>query len=245
MDPTQQKHLWDGRQVKRANDPHYRANETRVARVVATIEGSGVGATNSVRVLNIGVGDARLERLLVAKGYDVYSLDPSADIVDWLRGHLGLDPEHARCGWSTKLPFAADFFDWVVMSEVIEHLSADATEQTLANVRGVLKRGGHLVGTVPENEDLALNRFTCLHCGKASHRVGHEQTFTVSTMRQLLARHFDVIRVRSFRGLFMNWRGRLYFHWIDLPYTFARLWKRDLRAPHQIVFNIFFLARKA
>ncbi len=245
MDTRRQQHLWDGRQVKRATDPDYRANQTRIARIVAAIDGrSGTSDKHTVRVLNIGVGDARLERMLAQKGYDVYALDPSPDIIAWLRTNLSLDDAHARVGWSIEMPFAGETFDWVVMSEVIEHLTPDQTEQTLASVRNLLRAGGHLVGTVPDNEDLKQNRFTCLHCGQASHRVGHEQTFTVATMRALLERYFVTVRAQSFRGLFMNWKGILYYQWIDFPYKLARLWKRDVRAPHQIVFNIFFQARK-
>ncbi|MCI0452777.1 MAG: class I SAM-dependent methyltransferase [Candidatus Latescibacteria bacterium] len=244
MDARTQSNLWDGRQVKRALDPHYTANRARIARIVATIDGHSPSDRASVRVLNIGVGDARLEGLLLERGYQVYALDPSPDIVAWVRERYRLDASRAVHGWSQDLPFAPDTFDWVVMSEVIEHLPTEVMQQTFAQVRRVLKAGGHFVGTVPANEDLNLGRYTCAHCGQVSHRVGHEQTFTVTGLRELLARHFDVRRVHVFRGMHMNWKGVLYYHWIDFPFKVARLRRPDVRAPHQIVFSIFFLARK-
>jgi SAM-dependent methyltransferase len=245
MDTKRQSYLWDDRQVKRAEDDSYRANRVRLERIVAAIErASGSRPRGSIRVLNIGVGDARLERMLLDRGYDVHALDPSQSIVDWLREKYGLDDSKARTGWSTDLPFGEETFDWVVMSEVIEHIAPDEMRSTLLEVGRVLKRGGCLVGTVPDNEDLESNRFTCSHCGAKSHRVGHEQSFTVSSLRAALAPPFKVVRAESFRGLYMNWRGIVYYHWIDLPFKFARVVKPNVRAPHQIVFNIFFIAEK-
>ncbi len=246
IDSKRQSHLWDERQVKRANDDSYMSNRARLDRIVATIDRLFRSqAPDGVRILNIGAGDARLERFLLERGYDVHVIDPSPSIVELVRERYGLDESKARCGWAQDLPFPDDTFDCVVMSEVIEHLRPDEMSETFVQVRRVLREGGYLIGTVPDNEDLDLNRYTCSHCGAVSHRVGHEQSFTVPTMRAALAPSFDVVDARSFRGMFMNWRGILYYHWIDLPFKLARRFKRDVRAPHQIVFNIFFVARKS
>lgn len=245
MDTNKQSHLWDQRQVKRARDEHYQANRARLQRIVATVDrAAGARPRKAIRILNIGVGDARLEGMLLDRGYDVHAVDPSQSIVDWLREKYGLDSSHAHCGWANDLPYSEDTFDWVVMSEVVEHLSPDEMQAAFVEVRRVLKPGGCFVGTVPDNEDLAHQRFTCLHCGAESHRVGHEQSFTVPTLKAALEPHFARVEARSFRGMYMNWKGVVYYHWIDLPFKFARLLKPDARAPHQIVFNIFFVARK-
>jgi len=245
MDTNKQSHLWDQRQVKRARDQHYKANRARLERIVATIDrASGSRPRTSIRVLNIGVGDARLEGMLLQRGYDVHAVDPSQSIVDWLREEHGLDASHAHCGWAHNLPYAADTLDWVIMSEVVEHLSPGEMQAAFVEVRRVLKPGGCFVGTVPDNEDLAHNRFTCLHCGAESHRVGHEQSFTVPTLKAALSPHFERVKASSFRGMYMNWKGIAYYQWIDFPFKLARVMKRDVRAPHQIVFNIFFTARK-
>jgi len=240
-----QSHLWDQRQLKRATDDTYMANRVRLERIAATIGRILPPQTGArARVLNIGAGDARLEGMLLARGYDVHLVDPSPSIIDFVRERYGLDETRARSAWGQDLPFEADTFDCVVMSEVIEHLSPEIMTATFAQVRRVLKEGGYFIGTVPDNENLAAHRYTCAHCGESSHRVGHEQTFTVPALHAALSPYFTVVRAHSFRGMYMNWRGILYHHWIDLPFKFARMVKPNVRAPHQIVFNIFFVARK-
>ena len=72
MDTNKQSHLWDQRQVKRARDEHYQANRARLLRIVATVDRAvGSRPRKAIRILNIGVGDARLEGMLLDRGYDV------------------------------------------------------------------------------------------------------------------------------------------------------------------------------
>lgn len=245
MDTRRHDILWGDRQVKRATDDSYKANRPRLKKIVAAINKlAGSGEKVSTQILNIGAGDARLEGALLDGGYDVHLLDPSQQIVDFARGAYGLDEDKIQCGWSQDIPFDDEKFDFVVMSEVVEHLDDEAMRLTFDEVRRVLKTGGYFVGTVPDNEDLSSNSFRCFRCGEVSHRVGHERSFTTTTLREELQKHFEVVRVTSFRGMYMNWKGVLYYHWIDLPYKIARSVKPQVRAPHQIVFNIFFVSRK-
>jgi len=245
VDSRRQDILWEERQLKRATDETYKANRRRLETVVSAIGRlMGPRARADVKILNIGAGDARLEGMLLERGYDAHLLDPTRSIIDFVRERYGLGESKARCGWSQDIPFESDMFDVVVMTEVVEHLDADTMRATFTQVRRVLKPGGYFVGTVPDNEDLATNSYRCLHCGEVSHRVGHEQSFTTTTMREALSHDFRVVSVKSFRGMYMNWKGVAYHHWIDLPFKFARLLKPDVRSPHQIVFNIFFVAQK-
>ena len=199
---------------------------------------------NPVHVLNIGTGDARLEGMLLDRGYDTYVLDPSPTIVEFARDKYGLDETRARCGWSQDIPFEDSLFDCVVMTEVVEYLDRNTMYQTFENVLRVMKTGGYFIGTVPENEDLDLERMRCQKCGEVSHRVGHEQSFTVRSLKLELEKYFATVRVYSFRGMYMNRKGIFYHHWIDLPFKPVRLFRPDIRVPHQIVFNLFFKARK-
>lgn len=245
MDTKRQDILWGNRQIKRATDESYMANRPRLNRIVAAVDKlTRPGGKDPTRILNIGAGDARLEGMLQDKGYEVYLLDPSQSIVEFVRDKYSLGEDKVRCGWSQDIPFEDGKFDFVVMTEVVEHLDDDVMHQTFGEVRRVLKTGGYFLGTVPDNEDLSANTFRCLHCGEVSHRVGHESVFTAPTLREELQKYFEVDQVASFRGMYMNWKGVLYHHWIDLPYKIARMIKPRVRAPHQIVFNLFFVSRK-
>jgi SAM-dependent methyltransferase len=241
-----QKILWEERQVKRATNDSYRANRPRLEKIVSEIRKLGKSAPDGpARVLNIGIGDARLEGMLLKHGFEICVLDPSESIVEFTRQKYGLDEATAKCGWSQDIPFEDAFFDFVVMTEVVEHLDRDTMLTTFSEIVRVLKSGGYFVGTVPDNED--LNRFTstCPNCGEVSHRVGHEQSFTAQSLKGELAPYFSTVSIRSFRGMYMNRTGILYHHWIDLPFKLVRPFRPGIRVPHQIVFNLFFICRNA
>jgi SAM-dependent methyltransferase len=144
--------------------------------------------TPGMRVLNIGVGSGYLEKLLVQRGVEVFSLDPSSASIDRLRKELSMG-DRAQQGYGQRIPFDTAYFDTVVMTEVLEHLSTDVLDATLEEVRRVLKAGGQLTGTVPYCEDLAANEVLCPRCNAQFHRWGHAQRFDAASLRALLASH--------------------------------------------------------
>jgi len=162
------------------------------------------------RVLTIGVGNGHLERLLVARNLELYSLDPSPDSIARLRDELAMGTR-AQQGYGQNIPFESGLFDKVIMTEVLEHLPSDVLHSTLDEVRRVLKPGGRFIGTVPYREDLEANEVVCPHCSNTFRRWGHEQTFDRAALMSLLAQHrFEIERVypRAFAD-FRRWRPRL------------------------------------
>jgi ubiquinone/menaquinone biosynthesis C-methylase UbiE len=77
-------------------------------------------------------------------------------------------------------------FDFVVMSEVIEHLNEVELDSSIREAVRVLKRKGFLIVTVPFEENFPTNDVICPHCGKKFHRWGHQQSFSMSRLRRLL-----------------------------------------------------------
>lgn len=155
-------------------------------------------------VLNIGVGDGSLERLAVARSIEIYSLDPSVQAIDALRGALELG-ERARSGYVQAIPFDGESFDAVVLSEVIEHLDDEVLVQALTETRRVLKPGGRLVISTPYAEQLASGTAVCPDCGHVFHRWGHVQTFDKARLRTLLAEQGFQVR-KLFLTSFVDWR---------------------------------------
>lgn len=149
------------------------------------------------RVLNIGVGSGYLEQALATRGVQVFSLDPSAESVERLRGELRMG-DRAERGYGQHIPFESQVFDKVIMTEVLEHLPDAALHATLDEVRRVLKSSGEFTGTVPYREDLASNEVICPRCQSQFHRWGHEQRFDMPSLRQALMQHgFYVERLYS------------------------------------------------
>ncbi len=165
----------------------------------------------SSRVLNVGVGSGLFEEVALSMGHDVYSLDPVPKSIEMIQQRLHLG-DKARVGYGQSMPFASEFFDAVVISEVIEHLEATVSQEVIHEIARVLKRGGRIIGTVPARENLNLNYVMCPHCGQRFHRWGHQQTFTPDNIATLLATEFEIDQLveRPFiTWSEYNWKGKL------------------------------------
>lgn len=190
------------------------------------------------RVLNIGVGSGYLERLLVNRGVDVYSLDPSEDTVRRLQIELHMG-DRAKQGYSQSIPFPTAYFHKIIMTEVLEHLRDDDLAKTLTEVRRVLISGGFFVGTVPFRENLEDNIVTCPSCRGRFHRWGHHQSFGKGDLLEQFKKNgFKDIKVVV--RAFPDWSTKK-------PKAFLRALFRGIlgRMGEQIVGpNIFFSAQK-
>ena len=85
-------------------------------------------------VLNIGVGNGYLEELIMRDGGDAYSVDPDERALTRLAG------KGVKCyvGKIEDLPFGDGELDFVVVSEVLEHLDDAERSRGLAEIRRVL-----------------------------------------------------------------------------------------------------------
>ncbi|MBU1213558.1 MAG: class I SAM-dependent methyltransferase, partial [Alphaproteobacteria bacterium] len=145
----------------------------------------------------IGVGSGDLEKMLIDRGVEAFSLDPCAESIIRLQVELNMETR-ARQGYSQDICFDADFFDKVIMTEVLEHLQEDIVHATLDEVRRVLKSGGEFIGTVPYREDLKASEVFCPHCQAQFHRWGHHKSYDVASLEGLFRQHgFRVKRMYS------------------------------------------------
>jgi ubiquinone/menaquinone biosynthesis C-methylase UbiE len=161
--------------------------------------------------LNIGVGAGGLERIMHDKQIIVSCLDPNAESIQKISEKLDLE-ERAQVGYSQEMPFPDNTFDFVIMSEVLEHLSDDIIAQTLIEVKRVLKPTGRFIGTVPADEDLKESIVVCPCCGKVFHRWGHVQSFSEERLQEMLTQSFLSHKIsRHYFGSFdrLNMKGRI------------------------------------
>lgn len=191
------------------------------------------------RVLNVGIGSGQLEELALARGVDIWSLDPGERAVVRLRTRLNLE-EQIQVGRGQDMPFPTGQFDVVVMSEVLEHLDDKTRDATIAEVYRVLKPGGRLIGTVPARERLRDSEIVCPRCEHHFHRWGHEASFNVQSIASTLNPSFtpDIVE----ECFFADWHGASW------PRRVAGLLKKFLSwrglGTYGAARNIFFSAHK-
>ncbi len=191
----------------------------------------------SEKVLNIGVGGGIFEAIAIAKGIDIYALDPSSDAIEKIKQRFNLGNK-AKVGQCQDIPFNDETFDVIVMSEVIEHLATETITNTLNEVLRTLKTNGRLIGTVPARENLEQNMVVCPDCGCQFHRWGHLQSFDIEKIRNLLQHDFKVETVseRYFPSWkTMSWKARM-------ETVFMLLFRFFGTSLHNE--NIYFVARK-
>lgn len=103
------------------------------------------------KVLDIGFGGGLLEDI-VDTCYDWHGIDISPKSVkSALTKHPG---KHFRVSQITDLKFPKDYFDCVIVLEVMEHIPPRLTFTALSQIYKVLKPGGRLIVSVPLNEGL-------------------------------------------------------------------------------------------
>ena len=156
------------------------------------------------KVLNIGVGNGSFEKLAQSFELDIHSLDPNKTSIDNLKKKLQLSDTKAKVGYSQAIPFDCETFDSVVMSEVLEHLPDGILNQTLLEVKRILKNNGNFLITVPLNEVLLTNQAICPNCEFVFHRWGHVQSFTKESLEAEFKKVGFVIKTIEIR-CFPDW----------------------------------------
>jgi ubiquinone/menaquinone biosynthesis C-methylase UbiE len=129
-------------------------------------------------VLDIGAGTGALIQELQNNGYqNIKGIDlyPKEDFINK--------------GVITDLQFEDSSFKTVFCTEVIEHLTEEQIDMGLREVYRVLADNGFFVLSVPFNEVLEKNIYTCPHCGGQFHKVGHLQSFSKERLISLLKKY--------------------------------------------------------
>ena len=195
---SSQDKIWS--HFQNADPDSFAAAKPRLEYLVRVIEGKVKSARP--KVLNVGVGSGHFEKVALARGFEVHSLDPDAQAIERLaaagiQGHVG---------YVEQMTFADNHFDAVVASEVLEHLHDAQRAAGIREIARVLKPSGWFFGTVPYNENLKAGDVVCPCCGALFHRWGHQASFTLDSLRAQLSAKFEVRDLR--RTAFVSFADR-------------------------------------
>ena len=191
---TDQKKIWDFFQSKSQDTFH-----PAMPRYDFLIKQVKKYKKQNSKILNIGIGLGIIEEKLSQLLFDVFSLDPSEIAVAGLI-KKGIK---AKTGLIENQPFESNFFDLVLISEVIEHIPKVNLNKSVSEIYRVLKKDGILLVTVPFNENLNDNVTICPECGHNFHRWGHHNSFTHKNILELFTNRFEIIKIKTVS--FPNW----------------------------------------
>ena len=144
----------------------------------------------SGKVLDIGCGDGKALLKLKEEGWDTYGVEISDLAAEYVRNTYGLN---IFTGIVEDAGFKDDFFDAIILSHVIEHLSDPKT--TLTEVNRILKNEGILVISAPNANSFEVKHFKKYWIGWDLPR--HFYHFTPNTITSLLNKvGFDVVNIK-------------------------------------------------
>lgn len=107
---------------------------------------------NVDKILDLGCGDGYYSYLLsrISLKIEVIGIDNHVAAIESAKRQARKRNIKFIIGNAEKLPFPENYFDKIVMSEIIEHVKDD--ERVLREARRVLKQGGILVLTTPNKD---------------------------------------------------------------------------------------------
>lgn len=141
------------------------------------------------KVLDYGIGKGHLApHLLANRNLELRAVDFSKETVDNINKQFGSTENFKGCSLVQGFPspFNDNEFDIVMLIEAIEHLTDNYLLPTLQEAYRILKPGGSLVITTPNDEDLKSRNVICPDCGCVFHRVQHVRSFTADSLAKLV-----------------------------------------------------------
>jgi SAM-dependent methyltransferase len=179
------------------------------------------------RVLDIGCGSCGSLLYLRERGCEVQGVEADRNVLP-IAGHFGLK---VICGAFDPANYPAGYFDYVTMDQVIEHFPDPL--KVLAQVRQILKPGGHLVFSTPNGCGWGQRLFGARWINW--HAPYHLHFFSRASI-DLAARNsgFRVLKLASITSsdwLLMQWEHLLHYPAPGRPSAYwAKLPARGLRA---------------
>lgn len=151
----------------------------------------------------------------------------SGALINLIPNSTGLDiaPKQSNIikGDISNMPFRDRSFDTIFATEVLEHLDNDTLNKGIIEINRVLKKEGHLIITVPYNENLNQNIVSCPDCGIKFHRWGHIQVFNEKNISLILKDNFELIKIKKVPiGFNATYKFLKYFRWLIEKFGFLK-----------------------
>jgi ubiquinone/menaquinone biosynthesis C-methylase UbiE len=83
-------------------------------------------------------------------------------------------------------PLTGDTFDVVFFIETIEHILPEDLNGTLQEIHRLLRKGGYIFVTTPNQENLEAAKILCPECGCIFHRIQHIASWTKDSLSSMM-----------------------------------------------------------
>lgn len=135
-------------------------------------------------IVDLGAGPGYLVEKLVARGTATVAVDTSPESVALLNQRLRHNPAFRGAYVSTidTVPLGDASADIVLVVEAVEHMDEEAFRSALGEAYRILRPGGSVVVTTPNEEDLRQNQIMCPNCGCMFHKVQHVRSWSSETL---------------------------------------------------------------
>lgn len=158
----------------------------------------GLPLSTPLHVLDFGCGPGFLwDHLRSLNARWIYTgADFSPDSVHSLEHKAAGVSGFAEARHIRSLPttFADNSFDAILLIEVVEHLRDDHLQATLKEASRLLKSGGTIVITTPNQEDLGRSKKMCPNCGATFHEWQHVRSWSKETLAECVAQYGLALR---------------------------------------------------
>jgi ubiquinone/menaquinone biosynthesis C-methylase UbiE len=124
------------------------------------------------KILEIGAGGGTAVKFIQSYDCRYYPLDISSFNLKKIKGK-NVKNVYPVSGDVYALPFENESFDFIILSEVLEHLAEPF--KALTEIKRVLKKNGSLIISVPYNEKISYQ--ICIHCNKPTPTNAHLHSF--------------------------------------------------------------------
>jgi SAM-dependent methyltransferase len=142
-------------------------------------------------VLDFGCGPGFLMALLLERGYSVRGLDFSAASVQKADERCAGYRKYAGSvvAQAYPAPVESGSIGTVILVEAVEHLLPESLAGVLGETHRMLRPGGILVATTPNQEDLRASEVMCPDCGCVFHTVQHVLSWSRQSLTALMTSH--------------------------------------------------------
>ncbi len=107
------------------------------------------------RILDVGCGNGRHVVFFAEHGYDVYGIDISSKAIEIANTWISMNELNAnvKVGNIEKLRFDDEYFDVVILHEVLDHVTFSNAKKSMNEIKRVLTANGYIYITLRSTED--------------------------------------------------------------------------------------------